>query len=116
MPKLVGSEQCGFIDGCNLLGNILIIREVTHSIEQDFKAPPRMIVKIDVGKGYDTLRWDAILATMLKMGFHPSWIFGFTHVFPWLGMLVSLMVNQLIGLDPIGVSIRGTICLLISSF
>lgn len=39
-------------------------------------ALPRILVKIDVEKAYNTLSWSAILATLTKMNFPNIWISG----------------------------------------
>lgn len=35
--------------------NIIAIQEIVHSINQDLSNPPRMIMKVDIEKAYDTL-------------------------------------------------------------
>lgn len=74
LPNLVGGEQCGFITSSNPLDNILAVQEVAHSIEKDYKSAPKMILKIDFEKAYDTIKWNAILATLLRMDFPLKWI------------------------------------------
>lgn len=37
LPNLVKKEQCGYIASRSPLGNILVVQEVEHSIEQDYK-------------------------------------------------------------------------------
>lgn len=34
-----------------------------------------MLAKVDIEKAYDTLSWNAILATMIKIGFPALWVF-----------------------------------------
>ena len=74
LPNLIGKEQSGFVQGRSPADNILTIQEVVHTLEQDISNPPRMIVKIDVEKAYDTLSWKAILATLSKMNFPTIWL------------------------------------------
>lgn len=40
----------------------------------DRTIPPRMLIKVDIEKAYDTLNWDTILATMVKMHFPSNWV------------------------------------------
>lgn len=54
LPNLIGREQCGFIAGRSPLDNILAVPEDAHSIENDSKYPPRMLIKINIEKAYDT--------------------------------------------------------------
>lgn len=39
-----------------------MVQEMVHFISHDFSNPPRMIIKVDFEKAYDTLNWHAILA------------------------------------------------------
>lgn len=71
---LIGREQCGFIPGRSPLDNIIAAQEIFHSINSDRSYPPRMVIKVDIEKAYDTLNWDSILATMTKMNFPNLWI------------------------------------------
>lgn len=54
--------------------NIIALQEIVHSLEKDFNNPPRMLVKIDIEKTYDTISQNAILATLIKMNFPDKWI------------------------------------------
>ncbi|XP_039120948.1 uncharacterized protein LOC120257557 [Dioscorea cayenensis subsp. rotundata] len=74
LPKLIGIEQAGFVSGHCPFDNIIALQEVVHSLENDRKDPPRMLIKIDVEKAYYTLSWSAILATLTKMNFPSIWI------------------------------------------
>jgi hypothetical protein len=33
-----------------------------------------MILKMDMEKAFDRMEWNFLLAIMLKLGFHPSWV------------------------------------------
>lgn len=74
LPNIIGREQVGFVSGRSSFDNIIAVHEVTHSIENDITDPPRMIIKIDIEKAYDTISWTAILATLAKMNFLNIWI------------------------------------------
>ncbi|XP_039138822.1 uncharacterized protein LOC120276159 [Dioscorea cayenensis subsp. rotundata] len=74
LPKLIGREQVGFVVGRCAFDNIIALQEVVHSLEKDYLHPPRMLIKIDIEKAYDTVSWNAILATLTKMNFPSSWI------------------------------------------
>ncbi|XP_039125466.1 uncharacterized protein LOC120261592 [Dioscorea cayenensis subsp. rotundata] len=74
LPNLIGREQAGFVSGRCPFDNIIALQEAAHTIESDCKNPPRMLIKIDIEKAYDTIHWSAILATLSKMNFPPIWI------------------------------------------
>ena len=64
LNNLISNEQSGFLSGRSPLDNV--IQEMAHSINQDRSYPPRMILKVDIEKAYDSLNWNAILATFAK--------------------------------------------------
>ncbi|XP_039138794.1 uncharacterized protein LOC120276131 [Dioscorea cayenensis subsp. rotundata] len=74
LPKVIGREQCGFVSNRSPFDNIIALQEVVHSMDRDTKNPPRMLVKLDIEKAYDTLSWNATLATLLRMNFPSKWI------------------------------------------
>ncbi|XP_039119691.1 uncharacterized protein LOC120255989 [Dioscorea cayenensis subsp. rotundata] len=71
---LVGKEQCGFVPGRSPVDNIIAVQEMIHTINQDRTTPPRMILKVDIEKAYDTINWNIIYATLIKMNFPSIWI------------------------------------------
>lgn len=52
-----------------LLIILLFFKKLPHYINQDTLNPSKMLVKIVVEKAYDTLKWNAILATLTRMNF-----------------------------------------------
>lgn len=73
-PLLIGREQCDFVSSQNPFDNIIALQEVVHSMDRDFAYPPRMLVKLDIEKEYDTMSWNAILANLYWMNFPSKWI------------------------------------------
>lgn len=53
--RLISREQSGFMPNRTPTDNIIAIQEIVHSINQDLSNPPRMIMKVDIEKAYDTL-------------------------------------------------------------
>ncbi|XP_039116442.1 uncharacterized protein LOC120251854 [Dioscorea cayenensis subsp. rotundata] len=74
LPKLIGIEQSGFLEGRSTFDNIIAVHELAHSLEFDKSSPPRMLVKVDIDKAFDTVEWSTILATLRRMGFPDKWI------------------------------------------
>ncbi|XP_039134322.1 uncharacterized protein LOC120271710 [Dioscorea cayenensis subsp. rotundata] len=74
LPKLIGPEQTGFLAGRSTVDNILAVQEIVHSMEIDKSSPPRMLLKIDIEKAFDTINWNLILATLQRMCFPDIWI------------------------------------------
>lgn len=61
LPLLIGREQAGFVSDRCSFDNIIAVQEIVHSMENDTKNPPRMLIKLDIEKAYDTVNWSAIL-------------------------------------------------------
>lgn len=71
---LIDREQCGFISGHSPVDNIIMVQELFHSLNQDKTIPPRMLINVDIKKVYDTLNWDVIFATLVRMNFPSIWV------------------------------------------
>lgn len=54
-------EQVGFISDRCSFDNIIATQEVVHSMKYDINGSSRMLIKLDIEKAYDTLKWSAIL-------------------------------------------------------
>lgn len=88
--RLISREQSGFMPNRTPTNNIIAIQEIVHSINQDLSNPPRMIIKVDIEKAYDTLNWHVILANLIKMGFPSNWV---SWVSACLRSSFSLLIN-----------------------
>lgn len=66
-PKIIAQEQAGFIAGRNITDNIVIAQEVIHSMKS-CKSQKWMVIKIDLEKAYDRVRWDFIDAFLQVAG------------------------------------------------
>lgn len=71
---LITKEQCRFIPGRSLVGNIIIAQETFDTINMDRTILSRMLIKVDIEKANDTLNWDTSLGTMVKMHFPSNWV------------------------------------------
>lgn len=69
---LLSLKQCGYVEGRQILENIILNQEVIHS----FKLPKSlgMLIKLDISKSFDKLSWDYLKATLHVFGFHFDWI------------------------------------------
>ena len=59
------------------MDNIIVVKEMVHSLDKHIRDPLWNFLKIDIEKTYDTIRWNAILATLTDMHFPSKWI-------PWI--------------------------------
>lgn len=60
LPKIILPNQTVFIKGRQLLENCLLASEIVSGYHKN-KGPKRIIMKIDIAKAFDTVRWDFIL-------------------------------------------------------
>ncbi|KAJ0983983.1 hypothetical protein J5N97_002339 [Dioscorea zingiberensis] len=74
LPQLVGKEQAAFVHGRSIYDNILLTQELTHSLEYNTQANPMMLIKLDMEKAYDIIRWETVTAVLGKMNFPKKWI------------------------------------------
>jgi len=68
LPSLVGPYQTAFISGRRISDNILLSQELMKGYHKS-TGPARCAMKVDMMKAYDSVRWDFIDATLIKMGF-----------------------------------------------
>ena len=75
LGDLVGDFQNAFIPGRQMVDNSLIAHEVMDWIKKRKKGTLYVgVMKIDLSKAYDGIRWDFVTAVLTKMKFPPIWI------------------------------------------
>ncbi|CAL1380641.1 unnamed protein product [Linum trigynum] len=74
MRTLVSPRQSSFIPGRQTMDNIVVVQEVVHSLRKRKGRKGGMVVKIDLEKAYDRLRWDFLRDTLIEVGLPSSWI------------------------------------------
>ena len=75
LSSIVSENQAAFIQGRNIMDNVVIAHEMLHSLKKRKRwANSYMTVKTDITKAYDRLEWDFIRDTMKSLGFDTKWI------------------------------------------
>ncbi|CAL1363580.1 unnamed protein product [Linum trigynum] len=74
MRKLVSPRQSSFIPGRQTTDNIIVLQEVLHTLRKKKGKRGGIVMKIDLEKAYDRLRWDFLRDTLKEMGLPSSWI------------------------------------------
>lgn len=64
MPSLIGPAQSSFIPGRLSLDNIVVVQEVVHSMRRKKGKKGWMLLKLDLEKTYDRIRWDFLEDTL----------------------------------------------------
>jgi hypothetical protein len=68
LPSLVGPYQTAFILGRRINDNILLSQELMKGYHKA-TGPAHCAMKVDLMKAYDSVRWNFVDATLIKMGF-----------------------------------------------
>ncbi|VFQ82121.1 unnamed protein product [Cuscuta campestris] len=91
LPKLISSNQAAFQQGISMADHILLALEAAHNLDRKTFGG-NMIIKIDIAKAFDTLRWDYLEAILKESGFS-------RHVISLLlanlkGTMLSVFINR----------------------
>ncbi|CAA7037235.1 unnamed protein product [Microthlaspi erraticum] len=74
MQKLIGPAQSSFIPGRLSADNIVLVQEAVHSMKKKKGRRGWMLLKLDLEKAYDRIRWDFLEDTLKSAGLPESWI------------------------------------------
>ncbi|XP_060210363.1 uncharacterized protein LOC132637268 [Lycium barbarum] len=64
---LVGPSQSAFIEGRNILDNVILAHELLKGYTQK-SVSPRCMIKVDIRKAYDSMEWSFLRMLMLGLG------------------------------------------------
>lgn len=71
MNDIVSSCQSAFMKSRSIHDNFMYVRNVARRLHQ--KHTPALLIKLDIAKAFDTVRWDYLLDLMQRLGFPPRW-------------------------------------------
>eukprot|EP00253_Pinus_taeda_P006105 PITA_06105 len=71
LPLLISPEQTGYVEGRQIMDDIILSNEVIHSLKMLKK--PGMLLKLDLSKAFDKLSWNYIHKMLLAFGFNATW-------------------------------------------
>ncbi|KAG7544019.1 Ribonuclease H domain [Arabidopsis thaliana x Arabidopsis arenosa] len=74
MPKLIGPAQSSFIPGRLSADNIVVVQEAVHSMRRKKGRKGWMLLKLDLEKAYDRIRWDFLEDTLRAAGLPDTWV------------------------------------------
>lgn len=72
LPSLMLEEQSGYVEGRQILDNIIQAHEVVHMITS--KRQARMIMQLDIAKAYDKVNWIYIKRVLTTFGFNHNYV------------------------------------------
>jgi len=74
MPMLIGPAQASFIPGRLSTDNIVVVQEAVHSMRRKKGKVGWMLLKLDLEKAYDRIRWDFLEDTLKAARLPEQWI------------------------------------------
>ena len=74
MKKLIGPAQSSFIPDRLSADNIVVVQEDVHSMRRKKGRKGWMLLKLDLEKAYDRLRWDFLEDTLRAAGLSEVWV------------------------------------------
>eukprot|EP00253_Pinus_taeda_P009198 PITA_09198 len=80
LPLIISPEQSGYVEGRQITDGIILTHEIIHSLKKSKK--PGMLLKIDLSKAFDSIRWDYMQKVLKAFGFDHAWI-------RWVSSLIS---------------------------
>eukprot|EP00253_Pinus_taeda_P033434 PITA_33434 len=72
LPTLVSEEKTRYVEGRQILNNIIQAHEVVHSLKSNKQAG--MIIQLDLEKAYDKISWAYIREVLIAYGFDHNYI------------------------------------------
>lgn len=74
MNKIIGPAQSSFLPGKVSTDNIVVVQEALHSMRRKKGVKGWMLLKLDLEKAYDRIRWDFLEDTLVVAGFSELWV------------------------------------------
>ncbi|KAJ4761696.1 RNA-directed DNA polymerase (reverse transcriptase)-related family protein [Rhynchospora pubera] len=74
IPALVSTNQTAFTPGRDISENMVVFREVMHSIKKRSFQPPSFCFKCDLSKAFDRMKWGFIFKVLAVFGFPGEFI------------------------------------------
>jgi hypothetical protein len=69
IEKLISPFQTGFVPGRNIHENVIVAKEMIHSMHKMKGKKGVFAIKVDLSKAYDKLSWEFIWRTLLEIKF-----------------------------------------------
>ncbi|XP_074283945.1 uncharacterized protein LOC141608498 [Silene latifolia] len=74
MPDIISPSQSAFVTGRDIVGNILLTQDLVKMYKRK-ACSPRLLMKIDLQKAYDSVEWSFTQEMLMTLGF-PNHVVG----------------------------------------
>jgi hypothetical protein len=81
LPFIIFKEQSRYVEGRKIMDSIILVHETIHSLKST--RTPCMLLKLDLSKDFDKLRWKYMKELLSAFGFNKDWV-------SWIMKLISL--------------------------
>ena len=71
MREIISKSQTAFIKGRSIHDNFIFVRNLARRYHRN--RTPMLLIKLDISKAFDSVRWDYLLALMDHLGFPTRW-------------------------------------------
>jgi hypothetical protein len=71
LSELVSTNQSAFVKGRCIHDNFLLVQQTTRFLHQ--QKQPRILLKLDISKAFDSVSWLFLLEVLQRRGFGPVW-------------------------------------------
>jgi len=71
MEQIISKSQSAFIRGRSIRDNFLYVRNMARRFHRN--RTPMLLIKLDISKAFDSVRWDYILSLLQHMAFPARW-------------------------------------------
>jgi hypothetical protein len=71
MDKLISKNQSAFIKGRFIQDNFMLVQQTARLLHA--QKQPRILLKLDISKAFDSVSWSFLLEVLEKVGFGPIW-------------------------------------------
>jgi hypothetical protein len=84
LQDLVSPRQSTFIKERFIQDNFMLVQQTARLLHQQRR--PRVLLKLDITKAFDSVSWPFLLQVPIKAGFwtdlqrHPKWLDGHIHI------------------------------------
>jgi hypothetical protein len=71
LPELISPNQSAFVKGRSIHDNFIMVQQTARAIHT--QKIPKVLLKLDIGKAFDSVSWPFLLEVLGHLGFGPVW-------------------------------------------